>query len=194
MWKNRGKTWGIWVMVTALILALCPPVRLLAQESTGSIEGLVTDPAGAVIPGAAVIIISKQTGARITLTTTGAGVYVARALQPGDYEVRVEAQGFKSGVRDAAVRVGAVTTANFTLEPGLQTEVVTVQAGEEAQVNTVENEVYDVVTEAQIETLPLNGRNFLDLAQLSPGVQIVDAGSFDPTKNGFTGISIGGRS
>lgn len=191
---SNKKIWAAWVAVVALMIVFGLPASSLAQESTGSIEGVVTDPTGAVIPGATVTITNKATGRTITLTTSGGGVYVARALQPGHYEVKVEAPGFKTGVREVVVYVGAAASGDIQLEVGSPTEVVTVEAEAELQVNTVEHEVYGVVTERQIDNLPLNGRNFLDLAQLEPGVQIVDGGTFDPTKNQFTGISVAGRS
>ncbi|MCI0485883.1 MAG: TonB-dependent receptor, partial [Blastocatellia bacterium] len=194
MKRDAKKTWTVMITVFAMVVTLCLPAASPAQESTGSIEGVVSDPSGAVVAGATVTITSKKTGRSLTTTTTGAGVFIMRAIQPGEYEVKVEASGFKTGVRQVTVQVGAASIGDVSLEVGSPTEVVTVQAESSLQVNTVENKVYDVINQRQIENLPLNGRNFLDLAQLSPGVQIVDGGNFDPTKNQFTGISVGGRS
>ena len=194
MRKDAKKSWIAILTVLALVVTFCLPAASSAQESTGSIEGAVSDPSGAVVAGATVTITSKKTARTISVTTTGTGLFIARALQPGDYEVKVEAAGFKTGVREVTVQVGAAANGDLSLEVGSPTEVVNVQAESSVQVNTVENKVYDVITQRQIENLPLNGRNFLDLAQLSPGVQIVDGGTFDPTKNQFTGISIAGRS
>jgi len=165
-----------------------------AQISTGGIEGVVTDANRAVVTGAQVTITEKRTGRTLTATTSGGGIYSWSALQPGSYEVRVEAGGFKTAVREVVVQVGQVATADVGLQVGAPSEVVNVQSDGAVAVNTTTNTVEGVVTERQIDNLPLNGRNFLDLAQLQPGVQIVDGGSFDPTKNQFTGISVGGRS
>ncbi len=180
------------ILLTVFVSLLASP--LLAQESTGTIEGVVSDPTGAVVPSAAVTITSKRTGRTLTVNTTGAGVYVMRALQPGEYEVRVEKTGFKTASREVVVRVGSASPGDVTLEVGSPTEVVTVMAEAATQVNPVENKIYDVITQQQIENSPpASSRNFLDLAGISPGVQLVDGGSFDPTKNQMVGVSVGGR-
>ena len=166
----------------------------LAQTtiSTGSIVGTVTDPAGAVVSGAKVAITNKGTGQTITITTTSAGTFASGALTPGDYTVRVEASGFQTAETRVVAQVNTTTSANVKLSVGQSTQVVQVQASDLA-VNTEQATVQGVLTTEQIENLPINGRNFLDLAQLEPGVQIQDGGTFDPTKNGFSSVSFGGR-
>jgi hypothetical protein len=160
--------------------------------STGSIQGTVTDQSGAVVTGAKVSITNKSTGRVINVSTTSAGTYVSGALTPGNYTVRVEAQGFKTSELPVTVEVGVTAAGSFRLQVGQATQVVEVQASD-IQVNTEQATVQGVLTTQQIENLPINGRNFLDLAQLEPGVQIQDGGNFDPTKNGFSSISFGGR-
>src|SRR5690348_8077463 len=160
--------------------------------STGSIQGTVTDPNGAVIPNAAVTIINKGTGQAIKVTSSGSGTYTSGPLLPGNYEVKVEAQGFQTQVAQTPVQVGVTANGNAKLTVGKATEVVEVTSTGIA-VNTEQPTVQGVLTTQQIENLPINGRNFLDLAQLEPGVQIQDGGNFDPTKNGFSSISFGGR-
>jgi hypothetical protein len=169
-------------------------LTLLAQTtiSTGSIQGLVTDPSGAVVGGAKISISDKATGRLITVKSTSAGAYTSGALTPGDYTLRVEAQGFKTSEAAVTVQVGVTAPGNVKLQVGQTTQVVEVQ-GTEIAVNTQQATVQGVLTTQQIENLPINGRNFLDLAQLEPGVQIQDGGNFDPTKNGFSSISFGGR-
>jgi hypothetical protein len=166
----------------------------LAQTtiSTGSIVGTVTDPSGAVVSGAKVIISNKATQQAITATTSSAGTYASGALTPGDYVVKVEAQGFTSAELPVLVQVNTTATGNVKLTVGESTQVVEVQ-GNEVAVNTEQATVQGVLTAEQIENIPINGRNFLDLAQLEPGVQIQDGGTFDPTKNGFSSVSFGGR-
>jgi hypothetical protein len=88
--------------------------------------------------------------------------------------------------------VGNTATANVKLQLGLGSELVVVQSTE-LRVNTEQATVQGVLTSAQIEELPVNGRNFLDLAQLEPGVQLQDGQNFDPTKAGYSSISFGGR-
>ncbi len=160
--------------------------------STGSIQGTVSDPSGALVGGAKVTISHKSTGRVITVPTTSAGAYTSGALTPGDYTVRVEAQGFKTSEAALTVQVGVTTPGNVKLQVGQASQIVEVQATQ-VTVNTEQATVQGVLTTQQIENLPINGRNFLDLAQLEPGVQIQDGGNFDPTKNGFSSISFGGR-
>src|SRR6202041_920881 len=160
--------------------------------STGSIVGTVTDPQGAVISGARVTITNKGTQQTITTNTTSAGTYASGALIPGDYVVRIEAQGFTSVDLPVVVQVNTTSSGNLQLAVGQSSQIVEVQ-GNEVAVNTEQATVQGVLTSEQIENLPINGRNFLDLAQLEPGVQIQDGGNFDPTKNGFSSISFGGR-
>ena len=169
-------------------------LTLLAQTtiSTGSIQGTVTDPSGAVVGGAQISIRNKATGRVMTTKSTSAGAYTSGALTPGDYLLRVEAQGFKTSEVSLTVQVGVTAAGNVKLQLGQATQVVEVQ-GVEVAVNTQQATVQGVLTTQQIENLPINGRNFLDLAQLEPGVQIQDGGNFDPTKNGFSSISFGGR-
>ncbi len=160
--------------------------------STGSIQGTVTDSSGAVVAGAKVIISNKQTGQMLTASTTSSGAYTSGALTPGDYTVRVEREGFKTTELSVVVQVNTTASGNITLGVGQSAEVVEV-AGSAVTVNTEQATVQGVLTTEQIENLPINGRNFLDLAQLEPGVQIQDGGTFDPTKNGFSSVSFGGR-
>jgi hypothetical protein len=185
-----------WLAVLAVcsVLMTLGIVPVLAQTtiSTGSIVGTVTDPSGAVVSGAKVMITNKATGQVITTTTTSTGNYASGALIPGDYTVRVEASGFKTTQMLVVVQVNTTASGNLKLTLGESAQVVEVQASELA-VNTEQATVQGVITAQQIENLPINGRNFLDLAQLEPGVQIQDGGTFDPTKNGFSSVSFGGR-
>src|SRR5581483_10898076 len=118
--------------------------------------------------------------------------YASGALTPGNYSVHVEAQGFKTTELQTTVQVGVTASGNMKLQVGQAAQVIEVQ-GSEVQVNTQQATVEGVLTSQQIENLPINGRNFLDLAQLEPGVQIQEGSTFDPTKNGFSSISFEGR-
>ena len=181
-------------VASAALLAFCLPVEVHAQTtiSTGSIQGSVADATGAVVGNAKITITNQATGQRANFVTNSAGTYASGALTPGDYVVRAEAPGFKTTVEPVTVLVGVTASANLKLEVGESSQVVEVQATE-LQVNTEQATVQGVLNTEQIENLPINGRNFLDLAQLEPGVQIQDGGNFDPTKNGFSSISFGGR-
>jgi hypothetical protein len=180
------------LLMLAVLIASSIAAYAQTTISTGSIQGTVTDQSGALVAGAKVTITNKATGRVINVATTSAGAYTSGALTPGDYVVRVEAKGFKTSEAPLTVQVGVTSSGNIKLQVGEATQVVEVQASE-VQVNTEQATVQGVLTTQQIENLPINGRNFLDLAQLEPGVQIQDGGNFDPTKNGFSSISFGGR-
>lgn len=160
--------------------------------STGSIQGTVTDPSGALVNGARVTIRNRGTGQTSELITNSSGAYASGALTPGNYLVQVEATGFSTVQMAVTVQVNTTSAGNVKLSVGQSAQVVEVQASE-VGVNTEQATVQGVLTSQQIENLPINGRNFLDLAQLEPGVQIQDGGTFDPTKNGFSSVSFGGR-
>lgn len=180
------------ILLALTLLLTCSLVLAQTTISTGSIVGTVTDPTGAVVSGAKVTITNKGTRQVITTTTSSAGTFTSGALIPGDYVVRVEAAGFKSTEEPVVVQVNTTSSANLKLAVGESSQVIEVQ-GTEVAVNTEQATVQGVLTAQQIENLPINGRNFLDLAQLEPGVQIQDGGTFDPTKNGFSSVSFGGR-
>jgi hypothetical protein len=182
----------LFVLVAFALLLASPLLPAQTTISTGSIVGTITDPQGAVVPAAKVTISDKGTGQAITTSTTSAGAFNSGALIPGNYVIRVEAQGFKTTQETIAVEVGVTASGNVKLQLGEAGQVVEVEATQ-LQVNTEQATVQGVISPEQIENLPINGRNFLDLAQLEPGVQIQDGGNFDPTKKGFASISIGGR-
>jgi hypothetical protein len=176
------------------MLILCGiilPAAFAQTVSTGSIAGTVTDASGAVIAGARVTM-TGPTGQQAKATTSDSGAYSSGSLVPGTYKVRVEAKGFKTAELPVEVKVNTVAAGNLKLEIGQESTVVEVQ-GTVTQVNTEQAEVQGVLSSEQISTLPVNGRNFLDLAQLEPGVQIQDGENFDPTKVGYSSISFGGR-
>ena len=191
--SNSQRWFTVFAMCTLLVGMVATPV-LVSQTtiSTGSIVGTVTDPSGAVVGGAKVTVTNKATGQAITTTTTSAGTYTSGALTPGNYQIRIESQGFKTTEMSVTVQVNTTASGNIKFEVGQSTQVVEVQASE-VGVNTEQATVQGVLTSEQIENLPINGRNFLDLAQLEPGVQIQDGGTFDPTKNGFSSVSFSGR-
>lgn len=165
----------------------------VAQRVTGGISGTVTDPQGAVVSGAKVTITNPETNYTTSLTTSAQGTFDAASLPPAQYKVTIEATGFSAYTTNTIVRVGVNAPVTAKLSVGAANTSVEVTA-EAVTVDTTKATVQGVITAAQIENLPLNGRNFLSLAALEPGVQIVDGGSFDPTKNGFAGVAIGGRS
>ncbi len=176
------------------ILFLLLPSTLFAQAtiSTGNINGSVTDPSGAAVPGAKVTITRTDTGVTTAATTNASGFYNSGSIIAGNYTVRVAAKGFAASETKVLVQIGNNSAVNFKLHVGAESTTVTVEAAA-AGVNTEQTSVQGVLTATQIENLPVNGRNFLDLAQLEPGVQIQDGTNFDPTKIGYQSISMGGR-
>jgi hypothetical protein len=185
-------------MLAAVVLfagaSLLAPANANAQAtiSSGSIQGTILDPNGATVSDAKVSITSKATGQVTSPEVTSAGDYSSSGLLPGIYVVRIEAPGFKAVEKTITVQVGVVSSGSIKLEIGSGSTVITVEASA-VELNTEQATVQGVMTTQQIEQLPFGGRNFLDLAQLEPGVQIQDGGNFDPTKNGFSSISFGGR-
>jgi hypothetical protein len=180
------------LMLTAAYSMNASPARAQVTTSTGSIQGTLVDQKGGALTSAKVTIINKATGQTLAVNVNDAGVYVSGSLRPGEYVVRVEAAGFKTSELAVTVEVGVVSSGSVTLDVGSEKTVVSVEASAVA-VNAEQATVQGVLTSQQIETLPINGRNFLDLAQLEPGVQIQDGANFDPTKNGFSSISFAGH-
>ena len=117
---------------------------VFAQAPSGTISGTITDPSGAVVPAAAVTITDTATNAARTLQANGQGIYSAPALPPGDYQVKVELQGFNTVQRGATVVAGTTTTVNIPLTVGETRNVVTVEAAT-AQINYESHAVEGVV-------------------------------------------------
>src|SRR5271165_4478252 len=182
------------VISTALAVSLLLPTVLQGQAtiSTGNINGTAVAPNGAPVPGAKVAITHIDTGVTTNVTTNSSGFYNSGSITPGKYSVKAEAKGFETSEEQVNVRIANNTAVNFNLKIGQESTTVRVEASAVA-VNTETTSVEGVLTASQIDNLPINGRNFLDLAQLEPGVQIQDGTNFDPTKIGYQSVSIGGR-
>src|SRR5215471_20523285 len=144
------------------LLLLCA-VAVTAQTNRGGINGTVTDPNGAAVPGAIVTITNIGTGKTLTLTTSDAGAFFASSLEPVTYNILVEAPGFKKAVVEhLKVDTASIATANVRLETGGVSEQVTVVA-EEPLLNTESGTTGSTITERQLSDLPLNNRSVLDL-------------------------------
>jgi hypothetical protein len=182
------------LLALAFVVTILACSTLLAQTtlSTGSIVGTVTDPTGAVVSNAKVVVTNVATDQKTELTTNANGAFSTGPLAPGTYGVQISVKGFNTVSQQVVVQVGNTSSVNATLIVGQESTVVEVQ-GSTVQVNTEQATVQGVLNSTQIENLPVNGRNFLDLAQLEPGVQIQDGQNFDPTKAGYSSISFGGR-
>ncbi len=179
-----------------LLLFLTMPVLAHGQAISvngGAIEGTITDSSGAIVPNASITVVGSDTNYTKNLKTDASGFYSLGPLNPGPYTVSVEAAGFQKLTVTTVVRTGTATSGNFRLVIGATTQTVEVSAGS-LQVNTDQAGVSDVITSDQIKSLPVNGRNFLDLAQIEPGVILQSGESFDPTKAGYSAISTAGVS
>ena len=166
-----------------LAICLCVSLPLSAQKFTGTIRGAVTDKSGAVLANAEVSVTNDATGDVRNVKTNQSGEYVAVELNPGTYTVEVKQAGFKESVSKGVVlNVSSITVVNAQLEVGKVTEQVTVEASA-VQVETATGAVGNVVEGNEVEHLPLNGRSFVQLTQLMPGVS--PAANFDSKNKGL---------
>jgi hypothetical protein len=155
----------------------------LSQSTAGRVLGAITDQSGASVAGATVVITDAERGTSRTLITDASGDYVAADLVPGTYKIRAEAKGFKSAERPSVtVEVATDVRADFSLQPGNVSEVVTVTE-EVALVNTTSATLGGTLSNKEINDLPLNGRNYENLLQLRPGVMRYPGGGFSTTSS-----------
>jgi hypothetical protein len=163
------------------------------QPAAASLRGVVTDPNGAVVPVATVRATQKATNAQREAQTNEEGAYVISSLPPGEYDVRVEARGFATATSRSPIliEVGQSVTFNVPLEIGVRESVIVDDAQQAPLVDTSSSKVDQVIGRNEIANLPLNGRNFLELAFLTPGN--APAPNFDPTKSNTVVISSAGQ-
>ncbi|HEY2961937.1 MAG TPA: carboxypeptidase regulatory-like domain-containing protein [Pyrinomonadaceae bacterium] len=189
-------------MIPALSRSLAGIVLLLAclhapvlgqQAARAKLTGTVTDPHGAVVSGVTIIATLESIGIRRETLTNDEGLYVLTDLVPGEYELRAQAKGFRTQVIKAiSLKVGQSVTMNVPLEVGpAEAEVIADTFGEPAPIDTAASVVQGVIASREVESLPLNGRNFLELALLIPGN--APAPNFDPTKTNSVVISSAGQ-
>jgi hypothetical protein len=163
-----GLKWG--VFGTILSIALLVAIPAMAQIPTGTILGTVKDASGGVVAGATVTATNAETTTARTAKTEEDGSYRFSGLPVGHYEVKVEQSGFKVVTqRGLTLDVGDEAVVNFALEVGTAAQEVVVTS-EAPQVNTTSGTLGGLVNEEKIADLPLNGRNYLDLTLLQPGV------------------------
>jgi hypothetical protein len=169
-----------------ILLLFCG--RVVLAQTTANIVGVVQDPAGAVITGAKVTVHNLATGLDREVMTDESGAYALIALPIGAYRVRCEKQGFKTAVQDNVVlQIAQEVRLNLTLSVGQTTEEITISTGV-TLANTENAELGEVIDNKRIVDLPLNGRNFLQLAELTPGVSRGASGGF---RGGLVGTLTG---
>ena len=156
------------------VLLLLSAGTALAQRSTATLRGTITDATRSVLPGVTVTVTNDETGLVRTTVSNESGLYFVPDLPVGRYSVAATLAGFKAASRTGVtLRVADEFALDFTLQPGDVTEVVTVEASS-TPVRLIGGDVSGVITGEQVRELPLNGRNFLQLATLMPGVSAPD--------------------
>ncbi len=160
---------ALWFLLVVFCL-VSVSLPLAAQKVSGTIRGVVTDPSGAQVPGAEVTIVNRGTGEARVVTTNAEGEYVANDLEVGTYDVTVKKGNFKEAVsKGVDLHVASTAMVNVALQMGNVSEQVTVEANA-VQVETSTGSVGNVIEGNQVRELPLNGRSFVQLTQLMPGV------------------------
>jgi hypothetical protein len=172
---------GAYCLLLVVLVAAPPPAA--AQGGSGQISGTVRDEQGGALPGVTMTLRNQASGVQRTTVSEGNGTYRFAGLSPGRYSITAELSGFATTeVRDIEITIGLELMQNFamTLQTLAETIVVT---GEAPVVDTTKSEVSGVVTQKQIETLPINSRQYLSLALLMPGTSVDATRSFFPTVN-----------
>ncbi|HYE25815.1 MAG TPA: TonB-dependent receptor, partial [Clostridia bacterium] len=167
----------------AFVMLLSMTVIGLAQSDTARLIGTVTDPSGAAVPGATITVVNQGTGRTINVQTGENGNFAIAALPSGRYHVEAKQPNFKTSTADLTLEVSQVQELNFRLETGSVETVVNV-TDEVPLVETATSSTGDVIQGRQVTELPLNGRNFTQLALLTPGV----------TRGAYGDVSMGGTS
>jgi len=171
---SRFRLWAI----TLLVLAVAVPG--FAQGTNGAIEGRVTDEQGLALPGGTVSAQNTETGLQRSAISDSTGAYRIPGLPIGTYQVKAEMAGFAGQIRKVSVAVSATSRVEFRMTVATKSEEVTVVA-EAPLIDATDSGVGEIITQAQIANLPLNGRQFANLAALVPGVSL--GFHTDPTKS-----------
>ncbi len=180
-------------LTTIVVIVCCAALAAFAQSSvTASLSGRVTDPTGAVIAGAKITVTQQATGAQRETVTNSGGLYALTNLNTGEYELAFEKEGFKKLlVKGFIVQVGQLLAKDFQMEVGQIYDSPDDLITTEPLVNTASAVIEGVIKPREIANLPLNGRNYLELALLIPGN--LPAPNFDPTKTSSVIISSAGQ-
>ena len=177
--------------IAALLVLLCPLSH--AQVYSGSITGVVTDPSGAVVPNAQVVLTDEEKGFTFKAATDNSGRYVLRNLPPGIYKLVVSAPGMRTNTKSGiTINVGQNAEADVVFEVQGSVETVSV-TGSAPLLQTQDASTGQLINQKFINDLPLTSRSVFNLAQLSPGVTQAPGGSFGLNAGATNFISNGGR-
>jgi len=181
-------------VITPLIGTLSLAVHfstVTGQTPVAAVGGRITDASEAAISEAAITVLREETGATRTTESQTDGYYEFASLPPGDYRIEVSSTGFSKRIQELTLRVGDHPTVNFRLEVGPIQETIEVKV-ETSRINTTGLTVGGSIGRPQIEALPLNGRNFLELARIQPGVTVLSVANPGSFANNYQRVSIAG--
>jgi hypothetical protein len=173
--STRKQTLLTPTLILVLLCALLASTPAAAQSITGTISGTVTDPTGAVVPGAAVTLVNQRTGDARKLSTNGDGRFVFSAVQPDTYTIKIEQQGFEALELKSTVLSADEDLAlgSLQLKPGRVTETIEVSA-KGARIDTESSDLTARLTSDQISQLQTKGRDITSLLRLMPGTSYID--------------------
>jgi hypothetical protein len=180
MRRKKASAWWLALVVFAIGIP-----GLAYAQSTATLRGTVTDPQGAVTPGASVVIRNQDTGVERTVFSDESGVYVAPSLPPGRYRVEVQLQGFQTQAKEVAVGPAETIAVDLKLGVSGVAEQVNVTASAPV-IETATTSVGQSISQKTVQEIPLNGRHFVDLGLLIPG-------SITPPANGFLTAPLRGQ-
>lgn len=192
MLLSTSRLLALRLSATVMLTCLC----LEAQIDTGGVAGTIKDPAGALVPNALITLTNDATGVSQKTQSSSGGAYVFNAVPVGTYTLKVEANGFKTSMASGIiVHVQNVVTVDVSLNVGAVNETVTVTS--QLQLLQAENaSLGQTINTRTVNDLPLNGRNWLSLTQLSAGTYLAPAGNANtvpsPSGQNFTGIMSNG--
>ena len=174
-----------------LAVSFSVPSLLIAQSDvSGALSGVVTDPTGAVLPGATVVLTNAESGTSITVKANSEGRYTAGLLKPGTYSIRASMQNFQSNTVNVAVALGSTTGANIKMIPAGSVAVVNVSAAVVPLIDTQDVALITTLNQQQIQDLPAPGGDVTTVAFTLPGVVVNAGGSYGNfSSNGLPGIS-----
>jgi hypothetical protein len=186
----RPVAYRVFLVTAALALTCWLALPVMGQATTGALTGLVTDPQGAIVSGAAVTLINSETRVELKSTSNDQGEFVFPQVPPGRYSLSVEASNFKKALAtDLVVEVGVASRTTVVLEVGSVTEQVTITATQDI-VNSTSPTLTSVINTRQVQDLPLPTRNPLDLAGLQPGVAVTGTDNRGSSISGLRQTSV----